>query len=63
MKYLLDGSIAIAAVIVLSLAYNINYLSYYSCMSQAKSGTITQKGAYHVSAQCKAFILEKMMVK
>ena len=39
------------------------YLSYYNCMSQTKSETITQKGADHVAAQCKAFILERIMVK
>ena len=62
MKYLLDGSIVIAAVIVMSFAYNSNYLSYYNCMSQTKSDTITQKGADHVAAQCKAFVLDKIMV-
>ena len=50
-------------VLVMVLAYNSNYLSYYNCMAQTKSDTITQKGADHVAAQCKAFILEKMMVK
>ena len=63
MKYLLHGSIVIAVVLVMVLAYNSNYLSYYNSMSQTKSDTITQKGADHVAAQCKAFILEKMMVK
>ena len=48
---------------MMSLVYNSNYLSYYSCISQTKSDTITQKGADHVAAQCKAFILEKTMVK
>ena len=63
MKYLLYGSIGMAVVLVMVLAYNSNYLSYYNCMAQTKSDTITQKGADHVAAQCKAFILEKMMVK
>ena len=65
MKYLLYGSIVIAVVLVLVmvLAYNSNYLSYYNCMSQTKSDTITQKGIDHVSAQCRFFILEKAMVK
>ena len=61
MKYLLDGSIVIA-VIVMSLAYNSNYLSYYNCMSQTKLDYITEKGAAHVAAQCRTFILEKAMV-
>ena len=63
MKYLLDGSIVVAVVLVAAIAYNSNYLSYYNCMSQTKSDTITQKGVAHVSAQCRAFILEKLMVK
>ena len=65
MKYLLYGSIVIAVVLVLVmvLAYNSNYLSYYNCMAQTKSDTITQKGADHVAAQCKAFILNRIMVK
>ena len=63
MKYLLHGSIVIAVVLVMVLAYNSNYLSYYNCMSQTKSDTITQKGIDHVSAQCRFFILEKAMVK
>ena len=63
MKYLLGGSIVIALVFVMALAYNGNYLSYYNCMSQTKSDTITQKGIDHISAQCRVFILEKIMVK
>ena len=62
MKCIFDGSIVVAIVLVIAFAYNNNYLSYYNCMSQTKSDTITQKGIDHVSAQCKAFILEKIMV-
>ena len=61
MKTLLDGSVILATVILLVLAYNSNYLSYNQCMSQTKSNTITQKGADHVAAQCRTFILEKAM--
>jgi len=61
MKFLLDGSIIVATVLVLAFAYNSNYLSYYNCMSQTRSETITQKGADHVAAQCRTFILEKAM--
>ena len=38
-------------------------LSYNNCMAQTKSDYISEKGAEHVSAQCKAFILEQVMVK
>ena len=61
MKYLLYGSIVIAVVLVMVLAYNSNYLSYYNCMSQTKLDYITEKGAAHVAAQCRTFILEKAM--
>ena len=63
MKGLLDGGIVVAIVLVLTIAHNSNYFSYYNCMSQTKSDTITQKGIDHVSAQCRFFILEKAMVK
>ena len=48
-------------VLLAAAVYQGNYLSYYSCMSQTKSETITQKGADHVAAQCRTFILEKAM--
>jgi hypothetical protein len=32
-------------------------------MIQAKSDYISEKGSKHVAAQCRAFILEKIMVK
>ena len=54
-------SLIVAAVLVAGLAYQGNYISYYSCMSQTKSKTITQQGADHVAAQCRTFILEKAM--
>ena len=57
----LYGSLAAVAVLVMALVYQGNYISYYNCMSQTKSETITQKGADHVAAQCRTFILEKAM--
>ena len=63
MKRVFDGSIVIAIALVMVFAYNSNYLSYYNCMSQTKSDAITQKGIDHVSAQCRAFILDKIMAK
>ena len=55
----LYGSLVVVVVLVAAMAYKGNYISYYSCMSQTKSETITQKGADHVAAQCRTFILEK----
>tara|TARA_Y100000590_G_scaffold42870_1_gene45644 strand:+ start:478 stop:669 length:192 start_codon:yes stop_codon:yes gene_type:complete len=62
MKILFDGSVILATVIIVALAYNSNYFSYHNCMKQTKSETITQKGIDHVAAQCKTFILKKAMV-
>ena len=62
MKTLLDGSIVVAIILVMAIAYNSNYLSYLNCMSQTKSPYISAKGAAHIGAQCKTFILEKAMV-
>ena len=61
MKFLFEGSVILATVSIMVLAYNSNYYSYYNCMSQTESNTITQKGADHVAAQCRTFILEKAM--
>ena len=40
-----------------------NQAAYKECMSQTKSDYITKQGVAHVAAQCKAFILDKIMVK
>ena len=58
----LYGSLVVAVVLVVAVAYQSNYLSYANCMSQTKSSTITEKGADHVAAQCRVFILEKAMI-
>ena len=57
----LYGSLVVAIVMVTAVAYQGNYLSYYDCMSQTKSDYITEKGAAHVAAQCRSFILDKAM--
>ena len=61
MKSLFDGSVILATAILIALAYNSNYISYHNCMSQTKQSYITDKGAAHVAAQCRTFILEKAM--
>ena len=59
----LYGSLVVAAVLVMAVAYKGNYLSYYNCMSATKLDYISEKGAEHIAAQCKAFVLDKIMVK
>lgn len=49
--------------IIISYIIAGNRLSYNDCMVQTKSDYISKKGADHVGAQCKAFILEKVMIK
>ena len=61
MKRLLYGSAIVVTGLVVMFAYNSNYLSYHNCMSQTKLDYITEKGAAHVTAQCRTFILEKAM--
>ena len=57
----LYGNLVIAALLLVAVAYQGNPLSYYNCMSQTKLDYITEKGAAHVAAQCRTFILEKAM--
>tara|TARA_B100001765_G_scaffold195267_1_gene144599 strand:+ start:34 stop:207 length:174 start_codon:yes stop_codon:yes gene_type:complete len=57
MKFLL------AIITVLVFVSTSDRSSYNDCMIQAKSDYISEKGAKHVAAQCKAFILEKIMTK
>ena len=59
MKYIFGA----AVLFLLFSASASDRLAYNNCMLQTKSDYITKKGAAHVSAQCKIFILEKAMVK
>jgi len=58
-KYLFYGSLVVTIVFVIAFAYNNNYFSYYNCMSQTKSKTITQKGADHVARDVDFFFKKK----
>ena len=62
MKYL-PAVIIISLFIFISFIFDSDRLSYNNCMIQAKSNYISEKGSKHVAAQCRAFILEKIMVK
>ena len=62
MKYLL-AAIIISLFISISFIFTSDRMSYNNCMIQAKSNYISEKGPKHVAAQCRAFILEKIMVK
>jgi len=60
MKYLLY-TIAILLVIVISYIFASDRLSYNNCMDRVKLDYISKKGAEHIAAQCKAFVLDKVM--
>ena len=62
MRYVLFV-VVILSLIIISYIIASNRLAYNNCMIQAKSDCASKKGAEHVAAQCKAFILEKIMVK
>ena len=66
MKYLF----AVVIILVIFLISNQSgyfYISkeaaYKDCMVRVEFDYITKKGADHIAAQCKAFVLDKIMVK
>ena len=60
MKHLLY-TIAILSVIVILYIFANDRLSYNNCMDRVKLDYISKKGAEHIAAQCKAFVLDKVM--
>ena len=59
MKYL--SLIIIAAVLIFMFSYQNT--DYANCMEATKLDYISKEGADHISAQCNAFIKQKIMVK
>ena len=41
--------------------YKSNYVSYHNCMEWVKLDYISKKRAAHIAAQCKVFVLNKIM--
>ena len=66
MKYLF---VAIVILVIFLISNRSDYFfiskeaAYKDCMAQAEADYITKKGADHIAAICKAFVLEKIMVK
>ena len=54
-------TIAILIVIVILYIFASDRLSYNNCMDRVKLDYISKKGAEHIAAQCKAFVLDKVM--
>ena len=59
MKYPL--LVVIAAVLI--FMFSSQNMDYANCMEATKLDYISKKGADHISAQCNAFIKQKIMVK
>ena len=59
MKYIL-AVILISLFIITSYNFVSGRLAYNNCMVATKLNYISKKGAAHISAQCKAFVLDKI---
>ena len=60
MKYSLYA-VAILLVVIISFIFASDRMSYNNCMDRVKLDYISKKGAEHIAAQCKAFVLDKVM--
>ena len=62
MRYLASVG-AILLLIIISFIFVNDRLNYNNCMERVKLDYISKSGAEHIAAQCKAFVLDKIMVK
>jgi len=62
MKYLVHAGV-ISLLIIISFILARDRLNYSNCMERVKLDYISKKGTEHIAAQCKAFVLDKIMVK
>ena len=66
MKYLFVAAV-ILVIFLISNRSGYFFISkeaaYNDCMARTKLNYITKKGSDNISAQCKAFVLDKIMVK
>ena len=60
MRYLVYVGV-ILLLIIISLIFASNRLNYNNCMDRVKLDYISKRGAEHIAAQCKAFVLDKIM--
>ena len=59
MKYIL--AVILISLFTITLYYfAADRLAYNDCMERVKLDYISKKGAAHTSAQCKAFVLDKI---
>jgi len=62
MKYLVHAGV-ISLLIIITFILASDRLNYNNCMERVKLDYISKKGTEHIAAQCKAFVLDKIMVK
>ena len=62
MRYLASVGV-ILLLIIISFIFVSDRLNYNNCMERVKLDYISKRGAEHIAAQCKAFVLDKIMVK
>ena len=60
MRYLVHAGV-ILLLIIITFIFASDRLSYNNCMDRVKLDYISKKGAEHIAAQCKAFVLDKVM--
>ena len=60
MKYLIYTGVILLLIIISFIIAN-DRLNYNNCMKRVKLEYISKKGAAHIEAQCKAFVLDKIM--
>jgi len=61
MRYLVLAGV-ISLLIIISFILASDRLNYNNCMERVKLDYISKRGAAHIAAQCKAFVLDKLMV-
>ena len=60
MRYLVSAGIIFLLIIILFI-FASDRLNYNNCMERVKLDYISKGGEAHIAAQCKAFVLDKMM--
>jgi len=60
MRYLVHVGV-ILLFIIISFIFASDRLNYNNCMERIKLDYISKKGAAHIAAQCKTFVLDKIM--
>ena len=60
MRYLVSASV-ILLLIIIAFIIASDRLNYINCMERVKLDYISKKGKAHIAAQCKTFVLDKIM--